>query len=239
MSAAPRQARLELDAALRQPLPRPEAEALVALLCGRAPRHPHPLFHHAAAAALLTGESPDHATSGSRLLQEAAAPRLSISASLPPQPQLLGQALDWLGGLLRAEPGDLPGFVVPPGSHRHDMRLLAWDGRRLVPLGALPDPLARPAGGCSMAAFQRASGLPAPHAAPEDEAGPLPAAMRRVVLAQLRRQALPVAQAELDGGFDGQALFRVWLAAAAAAQHGFRTTLAPGLLQDAWAPAAA
>lgn len=40
MSAAPRQSRLELDAALRCPLSRPEAEALVALLTGRRPVAP-------------------------------------------------------------------------------------------------------------------------------------------------------------------------------------------------------
>ncbi|WP_159999056.1 hypothetical protein [Roseomonas sp. 18066] len=231
MSAATlRQARLELDAPLRHPLPRAEAEALVALLRGRAPpAHPHPLFRLPEAALLLTGESLDHATAGSRLLREEAAPRLAVSTSLPPRPRLLIGALDWLSGLLEAEAGALLGFVVPPGSHRHDMRLLAWNGRRLVPLGPLPDRLAAPGGGCSMGAFQRAAGLPAADAAPEE----LRPAMRRVVLAQLGRRALPVSQAALDGGFDGQGLFRAWLAAAAAGLHGFRTGLGVAALDAA------
>lgn len=225
---APRQSRLELDAALRCPLPRPEAEALVALLTGRRPTTPpaHPLFRHPDAATVLTGESLDHATRGSRVLQEAATPRLVASASLPPQPGLLDTALDWLSGLLAAAHGEVLGFIVPPGSHRHDLRLLIWDGARLRPLGALPE-VAALAGGCSMAAFQQAAGLPDP-AAPEAEP-----AMRRVALAQLQRQALPVAQALLDGPFDGQILFRVWLAAAAAQRQGFTTSLAPLVLDAA------
>ncbi|MCQ4159961.1 hypothetical protein NON00_08460 [Roseomonas sp. GC11] len=223
--STPRQARLDLDAALRQPLPRAEAEALVALLMGRAPRPApaHPLFRHPDAELLLTGESLDHATAGSRIVQEEEAPRLAISSSLPPQPQLLGHALDWLGGLVKGEPGELLGFVVPPGSHRHDMRLLAWDGARLCPLGPVPKPETLLEEGCSMAAFQRAAGLPDPEA-PEAVLAP---AMRRVVLAQLGRRALPVAQRLLDGRFDGQALFRAWLAAAAARRHGFTTACTP------------
>jgi len=227
MSPAPRQSRLELDVALRCPLPRPDAEALVALLMGRSPAAPpaHPLFRHPDAATVLTGESLDHATHGSRVLQEEAVPRLVVSASLPPQPGLLETTLDWLGGLCTAAPGEVLGFIVPPGSHRHDLRLLVWDGARPQPLGPLPETPAL-AGGCSMAAFQRAAGLPGP-AAPEAELAP---AMRRVALAQVRRQALPVAQALLDGPFDGQVLFRVWLAAAAAQRQGFTTSLAPLVL---------
>lgn len=223
-----REARLELDAALRCPLPRAEAEALVALLTGRAaPAHPHPLFRMPGAALLLTGESLDHETQGSRILQEEGGPRLAASASLPPEPRLLEAGLDWLGGLLRAEPGDVLGYVVPPGSHRHDLRLLAWDGARLRPLGALPE-AASLAGGCSMVAFQRAGGLPAPDAPPEE----LLPAMRRVALAQLQRRALPVAQGQLDGPFDGQVLFRLWLAQAAARSQGF-TTARPALVLEA------
>ncbi|WP_419900218.1 hypothetical protein [Roseomonas sp. USHLN139] len=225
-----RQARLELDAPLRHPLPRQEAEALATLLRGRAPAgHPHPLFRLPEAALLLTGESLDHATGGSRLLRENGLPRLSVSSSLPPRPRLLIGALDWLSGLVQAETGALLGFVVPPGSHRHDMRLLAWNGHRLVPLGPLPDRLAAPGGGCSMEAFQRAAGLPAPDAAPQE----LHSAMRGVVLAQLGRRALPVSQTALDGGFDGQGLFRVWLAAAAARLHGFRTRCGIAVLDAA------
>ncbi|MDJ0390397.1 hypothetical protein QMO56_19980 [Roseomonas sp. E05] len=227
MSAAPRQSRLELDAALRCPLPRPEADALVALLMGRFPAAPpaHALFHHPDAAMVLTGESLDHATTGSRILQEETVPRLTVSASLPPQRGLLEATLDWLGGLLQAAPGEVLGFIVPPGSHRHDLRLLVWDGARPQPLGSLPE-AATMAGGCSMAAFQRAAGLPEP-GAPEAERMPT---MRRVALAQLRRQALPVSQALLDGPFDGQILFRVWLAAAAAQRQGFSTRVSPLVL---------
>ncbi|HWL84084.1 MAG TPA: hypothetical protein VNR89_24260 [Roseomonas sp.] len=227
MSAAPRQSRLELDAALRCPLSRPEAEALVALLTGRRPvaPPPHALFHHPEAAMVLTGESLDHATTGSRILQEAAVPRLTVSASLPPRPGLLEASLDWLGGLLQAAPGEVLGFVVPPGSHRHDLRLVVWDGARPRPLGPLPE-TATLAGGCSMAAFQRAAGLPGP----DTPAVELVPAMRRVALAQLGRQALPVAQALLDGPFDGQVLFRVWLAAAAAQRLGFSTRVSPLVL---------
>ncbi|MFC7611496.1 hypothetical protein [Teichococcus aestuarii] len=44
MSLPERHARLELDAPLRRPLPRPDAEALVALVMGRLPARPpaHP-----------------------------------------------------------------------------------------------------------------------------------------------------------------------------------------------------
>ncbi|MXP65547.1 hypothetical protein E0493_19550 [Roseomonas sp. M0104] len=234
MSPVPRQARLELDAALRCPLPRPEAEALVALLTGRRPAAPppHALFHHPEAVTVLTGESLDHATTGSRILQEEAVPQLTVSASLPPRPGLLEAALDWLGGLLQATPGDLLGFIVPPGSHRHDLRLLVWDGSRPRPLGPLPE-TATLAGGCSMAAFQRAAGLPEPDA----PAAELVPAMRRVALAQLQRRTLPVAQALLDGPFDGQVLFRTWLAAAAAQRQGFSTRPSPLVLdacEAAW-----
>lgn len=230
MSLAFRESRLELDAALRRPLPRHEAEALVALLCGRPPAasHPHPLFRRSAAAALLTGESLDHATHGSRVVQEGMVPRLTVSASLPPQPGLLEAGLDWLGGLLEAEPGTVLGFVVPPGSHRHDLRLVVWDGARPQPLGALLDAQAQ-VEGCSMAAFQHAAGLPSPDA----EEALLAPVMRRVALAQLARQALPVSQAALDGPFGGQALFRSWLAAAAARRQGFTTAAPPRVLEAA------
>jgi hypothetical protein len=226
-----REARLELDVPLRQPLARDDAEALVALLLGRRPAgpHPHPLFQDPNAALLLTGESLDHATRGSRVLQHCGAARLEASASLPPDPRLLAAGLDWLGGLVQALPGEVLGFVVPAGSHRHDMRLLAWDGARLRPLGALPDPA--PAGQstppCTMVAFCRATGLPDP----ADEAAVRPA-MRRVALAQLQKQALPVSQGALDGPFLGAPQFRSWLAAAARCQ-GFTTVAPPRLLQTA------
>jgi hypothetical protein len=234
MSTALREARLELDAPLRRPLPRSEAEALVALLLGRRPvgSHPHPLFRDPEAALLLTGESLDHATRGSRVLQEAPAPRLEASASLPPRPALLKAGLDWLGGLVQAQPGEVLGFIVPPGCHRHDMRLLAWDGRQLRPLGALPEP-GSPGGTCSMAAFCRATGLPDPmnpDAAVSDAA--MSIAMRRVALAQLQRRALPVSQAALDGPYDGAAQFRLWLTMAAQRQ-GFTTAPPPRLMQAA------
>lgn len=230
MIATQREARLELDAVLRRPLPRPEAEALVSLLLGRRPAgpHPHPLFRDPEAGLLLTGESLDHATRGSRVLQDAREPRLEASASLPPRRALLEAGLDWLGGLVRAEPGDVLGFIVPPGSHRHDMRLLAWDGDRLRALGALPEP-GQIGGGCSMAAFRGATGLPDP-AGPEEEVWP---AIRRVALAQLRRQSLPVSQAALDGPFAGAAQFRLWLAAAVGQRQGFTTAPPPRLLQAA------
>lgn len=227
MSRPERQGRLELDAPLRRPLPRPDAEALVALLTGHAPARPpaHPLFSVPEASAVLMGESLDHLTHGSRILQEEDGPRLCASASLPARPGLMEAALDWLGGLLRLEPGEVAGFTVPAGSHRHDVRLLVWDGGRLRPLGALPDLRAGALeGGCSMEAFRRAAGLPDVGEPP----GVLRPAMRRVALAQLRRQALPVSQALLDGAFDGQVLFRAWLAAAAEAAQGF-TTAAPPL----------
>lgn len=227
-----RQARLELDAPLRRPLPRPDAEALVALLSGQLPaRRPvHPLFCVPEACDILAGESLDHVTSGSRILQEEDGPRLSASASLPPRPGLMEAALDWLGGLLSLEEGEVAGFTVPAQSHRHDLRLLVWDGARLRPLGPLPDLRGGAfAGGCSMAAFQHAAGLPELTEAPER----LRPVMRRVALAQLRRKTLPVSQALLDGPFDGQVLFRVWLAAAAEAQQGFTTATPPLTLQAA------
>lgn len=232
MSRPERQARLELDAPLRRPLPRAEAEALVALLMGRLPARPpaHPLFALPEAGAVLTGESLDHLTQGSRILQDETGPRLCVSASLPPWPGLLDASVDWLGGQLQLAVGEVAGFTVPANSHRHDMRLLVWTGTHLRPLGPLPDLRigagadSALAGGCSLEAFQRAAGLPAPDQ-PEAVLRP---AMRRVALAQLRRQALPVSQALLDGPFEGQALFRVWLAAAVEASRGL-TTAAPPL----------
>ncbi|MFC7611495.1 hypothetical protein [Teichococcus aestuarii] len=153
------------------------------------------------AGTILTGESLDHLTQGSRILQDEDGPRLCVSASLPPWPGLLEASVDWLGGQLRLALGEVAGFTVPAHSHRHDMRLLIWTGTRLCPLGPLPDQRAGAlAGGCSMAAFQRAAGLPAPDE-PESVLRPI---MRRVALAQLRRQALPVSQALLDGPFEGR-----------------------------------
>jgi hypothetical protein len=227
--STPREARLELDAALRHPLPMREAEALVALLGGRAPRAApaHPLFRHPDLVSLLTGESLDHATRGSRVVQdEAGLSRLLASASLPPCPALLSAGLDWLGGLLDLQPGDVPGFIVPPGMPRHDLRLLAWDGARLRPLGPLPEEDGLPR--CSLAAFCEAAGLPPPE---QEEARVLRPLLRRLALAQLQGQCLPVAQARLDGPFrDGQALFRLWMAQALAWLDGLSTATAPLLL---------
>lgn len=227
-----REARLELDAPLRHPLPMREAEALVALLGGRLPRQPpaHPLFRHPDAAALLTGESLDHATRGSRIVQEAAGGgRLLASASLTPCPALLSSGLDWLGGLLALQPGAVPGFIVPPGMARHDLRLLAWDGTRLRPLGPLPEEDGLPR--CSLSAFREAAGLPLPE---QEEEPILRAQLHRLALAQLRGECLPVAQARLDGPFrDGQALFRLWMAEALAWLDGLTTATAPQLLRVA------
>lgn len=227
-----REARLELDAPLRHPLPMPEAQALVTLLGGRLPRQPpaHPLFRHPDAAGLLSGESLDHATRGSRIVQEAAGEtRLLASASLPPCPALLSAGLDWLGGLLALQPGAVPGFIVPPGMARHDLRLLAWDGTRLRPLGPLPEEDGLPR--CSPAAFREAAGLPVPG---QEEEAVLRAQLRRLALAQLRGECLPVAQARLDGPFrDGQSLFRLWMAEALASLDGLTTATAPGLLHSA------
>ncbi|MCG7361893.1 hypothetical protein MHZ93_11550 [Roseomonas sp. ACRSG] len=227
-----REARLELDAPLRHPLPMPEAKALVALLGGCLPRQPpaHPVFRHPDAASLLTGESLDHATRGSRIIQEAAGEaRLLVSASLPPCPALLSAGLDWLGGLLALQPGAVPGFIVPPGMARHDLRLLAWDGTRLRPLGPLPEEDGLPR--CSPAAFREAAGLPVPE---QEEEAILRAQLRRLALAQLRGECLPVAQARLDGPFrDGQALFRLWMTEALAWLDGLTTATASRLLHSA------
>lgn len=232
MSLPERHARLELDAPLRRPLPRLDAEALVALLMGRLPAKPpaHPLFSMPEAASILTGESLDHLTQGSRILQEEDGPRLCVSASLPSWPGLLEASVDWLGEQLRLMAGEVAGYTVPAHSHRHDMRLLVWTGARLCPLGPLPDLRGGAlAGGCSLRAFQQAAGLPAPDE-PEEVVRPV---MRRVALAQLRRQALPVSQALLDGPFEGQVLFRVWLAAAAEMSQGFSTAAVPMALHVA------
>jgi hypothetical protein len=228
-----REARLELDAPLRHPLPMREAEALVALLAGRLPRHPpaHPLFRHPDAASLLIGESLDHATRGSRILQEEAAggARLLASASQAPCPALLSAGLDWLGGLLALPSGAVPGFIVPPGMARHDLRLLAWDGTRLRPLGPLPEEDGLPR--CSPAAFREAAGLPLPE---QEEEPALRAQLQRLALAQLRGECLPVAQARLDGPFrDGQALFRHWMAETLAWLDGLTTSATPRLLSAA------
>lgn len=227
-----REARLELDAPLRHPLPLPEAEALVALLGGRMPRQTpaHPLFRHPDAVSLVTGESLDHATRGSRILQEdTGTSRLLVSASLPPCPGLLSAGLDWLGGLLALQPGAVPGFIVPPGMARHDLRLLAWDGTRLRPLGPLPAEDGSPR--CSLSSFRDAAGLPVPEH--EAEAA-LRAQLRRLALAQLQGRCLPVAQARLDGPFrDGQALFRLWMAGTLDWLDGLTTATAPPLLQSA------
>lgn len=231
---ARRQARLELDAPLRPGLDPAAAQALAQLLAGQAPdpRPAHPLFARPEAASILVGESLDHATRGSALLRDAdGRPRLLVSASLPPLDGLLAEALDWLGQMIAPEAGDIAGFVVPPGTHRHDMRLLVWDGTRLVRLGPDPvDPHAvaleeRPS--CSPTAFLDAAGLPPPDAA---EAVLRPAA-RRVALALAEGRALPVSQARLDGPLrHGQGSFRSWLAAAAGTLHGFTTRPPPALI---------
>jgi hypothetical protein len=226
-----RESRLELDAALRHPLPLREAEALVALLGGRMPRQPppHPLFRHPDAALLLAGESLDHDTRGSRIVQESGGTRLLASASLPPCPALLSAGLDWLGSLLELQPGDVPGFIVPPGMGRHDLRLLAWDGARLQPLGPLPAENGSPR--CSAAGFAAAAGLPAPD---QDAPARLRPLLRRLALAQLDGRCLPVAQARLDGPFhDGQALFRLWMAGALFHLDGLTTATAHRLIQPA------
>lgn len=230
--SAPRESRLELEAPLRHPLPLAEAQALVDLLGGRLPARPpaHPLFRHPDAATLLVGESLDHATGGSRVLQDAAGGglRLAASASLPPCPALLSAGLDWLGGLLALQPGDVPGFIVPPGAGRHDLRLLAWDGTRLRPLDALPERVVP--GRTGMVAFQQAAGLP-DAAAPEGEQRLW---LRRVALAQLQNRSLPVSQARLDGAWiDGAGLFRRWMAGVLARLDGLSTTTTAPAFQAA------
>jgi hypothetical protein len=226
-----RESRLELDAPLRHPLPLTESQALVDLLSGRLPARPptHPLFRHPDAAALLVGESLDHATGGSRILQDAGGGlRLAASASLQPCPALLSAGLDWLGGLLALETGDVPGFIVPPGGGRHDLRLLAWDGARLRPLAALPEPVVP--GRASMTAFIAAAGLP-DATAPDAEQR---AWLKRVALAQLQGRSLPVAQAKLDGAWqDGAGLFRCWMAGVLARLDGL-STASVHVLQPAW-----
>jgi hypothetical protein len=220
-----RDARLELAATLRHPLPLADAEALVALLAGRLPRHSprHPLFRHPDAALLLTGESLDHATSGARIVQEDGEVRLLVSSSLPPCPALLAAGLDWLGGILRLEAGDVPGFVVPAGAPRHALQLLAWDGVRLRPLPETA-PEAPPASRCSLESFLAAAGLPAMDEAPDV----LRATLRRVALAQLEGRCLPVAQARLDGPFeDRQGLFRLWMSQALFRLDGLGTATPP------------
>jgi hypothetical protein len=220
-----RDARLEMAATLRHPLPLEDAEALVALLAGRLPRRApdHTLFRHPEAALLLTGESLDHATTGARVVQENGEARLLVSSSLPPCPALLAAGLDWLGGILRLEAGEVPGFVVPAGAPRHDLQLLAWDGSRLRPLpeGAPESP---PAPRCSLQSFLAAAGLPAM----DEEPDVLRSALRRVALAQLEGRCLPVAQARLDGPFeDRQGLFRLWMSQALFRLDGLGTAASP------------
>lgn len=238
MRSATRQSRLELVAPLRLPLSACDANTLVALLEGGLPQElpAHPLFRLAEAATILVGESLDHDTHGSRLVREAeAGPVLMVSASLPSVPGLLENALAWLGGLITGAPGDLLGFVVPPDTHRHDMRLLVWCDDRLVRLGAVPDsqPEIRLEGdaSCSPEAFLKAAGLPPP-TAPAAEVLPV---MQRVALALAERRALPVAQQALDGPLrHGQGMFRVWLADAALARYGFTTRSASTTLDAIW-----
>lgn len=237
-----RQSRIELAAFLRQPLHPVEAHALAALLAGSlpSPAPDHPLFARASAAGVLVSDSLDHDTQGSRLVRDAdARPMLLVSASLPAETGLLGDALGWLGGLLAAEPGDVLGFVVPPNRHRHDLRLLVWSFGRLVPLGPVPEaapgPFLQGAGDCTPARFCQAAGLPLPNAAPTL----LEPAMQRVALALAERQALPVAQRLLDGPMrEGQGLFRAWLADAALLRHGFTTRSAAPLLGTPWSAGA-
>ncbi|MBC9207716.1 hypothetical protein IBL26_12800 [Roseomonas aerophila] len=226
-----RDARLELAATLRHPLPLEDAEALVALLSGRAPRRTpdHALFRHPEATQLLTGESLDHATSGARIVQEDGAVRLLVSSSLPPCPVLLAAGLSWLGSILRLEAGEVPGFVVPAGAPRHDLQLLVWDGTRLRPLpeGAAEPPLAPR---CSLESFAAAAGLPGWGEAP----GILRAALRRAALAQVEGRCLPVAQARLDGPFgERQGMFRLWMARALWQLDGLGTAAPPLTLRAA------
>jgi hypothetical protein len=226
-----REARLDIDAPLRR-----LDQALVALLKGEMPRPlpVHPLFRNPAAALLFTGESLDHATTGSRLVREAdGGIRLIASASLPADMALLDAALDWLSGQIEAPAGEALGFIVPPGSDRHDMRLLVWHEDRLHRLPRPPQEGFAPAGpSCSLAAFLDAAELPAPEA-PEEELLP---ALRRVAGSLAARRALPVAQTRLDGPFvHGQASFLLWLAAGAEALRGF-TTRAPALFISRSAP---
>jgi len=226
-----RDARLELAATLRHPLKLEDAEALVALLAGRAPRQAphHALFRHPEATLLLTGESLDHATAGARIVQEDGAVRLLVSSSLPPCPALLAAGLDWLGGILQLEAGEVPGFVVPAGAPRHDLQLLVWDGTRLRPLpeGAAEQPLAPR---CSLDAFAAAAGLPGLEEAP----AVLRTALRRVALAQVEGRCLPVAQALLDGPFgERQGMFRLWMARALWQLDGLGTAAPPLTLRAA------
>lgn len=238
MRSTPRQSRLELVAPLRLPLSASDAGALVALLEGGLPQElpAHPLFHHAEAASILVGESLDHDTRGSRLVREAeVGPVLMVSASLPGVPGLLENAVAWLGSLIAGVPGDVLGFVVPPDTHRHDMRLLVWCDDRLVRLGAVPD--ARDElrlegdASCSPAAFLRAADLPLP-TAPAAEVLPV---MRRVALALAERQALPVAQQALDGPLrHGQGMFRAWLTDAVLTRQGLTTRSTSATLAAIW-----
>lgn len=238
MLTTPRQGRLELVAPLRLPLSAGDANALVALLEGGLPQElpAHPLFRLPEAATILVGESLDHDTHGSRLVREGElGPVLMVSASLPSVPGLLEQAVAWLGSLVTGAPGEVLGFVVPPDTHRHDMRLLVWHEDRLVRLGAVPDPRdeIRLEGdaSCSPRAFLRAAGLPPPDA-PAEEVLP---AMQRVALALAERRALPVAQHLLDGPLrHGQGMFRAWLADAALARHGFTTRSTTSMLAAIW-----
>ncbi len=231
---APRQARLDLDLPLRPGLPGPVMAALADLLAGRVPQPLHPALAHPDARLLFRGESLDHATRGSCLLRdEDGGLRLQVSASLPLGPRAMEAVLDWAGGLIMAEPGTVPGFLVPADTHRHDMRLLVWseDGQ-LRALGPLRDHRheilldgPRP---CSMAGFEAAAGLPAVED-PATREDSLAIALRRVALAQAEGRALPVSQRLLDGTFlEGQGLFRAWMRLAVQRLHGF-TTEVPAL----------
>ena len=58
-------------------------------------------------------------------------------------PVLSREGLDWLSGLLAPAPGEVLGYVVPPGSHRHDLRLLPEPNRVIFEL-CLPTPPTTP-----------------------------------------------------------------------------------------------
>lgn len=223
----PRQTRFEFDAPLRTPLAAETRAALSALLAGHLPSvpPPHPFFAAPGADLLLAQASERHLGHPGELAQgEDGRFWLRVSAAIGEEAPL-SAFLDWIGPQLDLGAGELAGFVVPAGSHRHDMRLLAWSGEAVIMLGKVPDrheihldPGAR----CSDAALRRAAGLPVPDGAPEI----VRPAMRRVARGLSLSRPPLVNQKLLDGPYvDGPVRLRLWLAEAARAQLGYSTEL--------------